>query len=60
MAKRKKKRQRSPNHAQKTTNTTKNLGELGYARGVSSFCSTSNTRRVTLVKNRWQVIRKNI
>lgn len=53
-------KQRSPNHAQKTTNPTKKLGELGYARGVSSSCSTSNIRRVTLVKNRWQVIRKKI
>ena len=59
MAKRKKKRQtKIPNHAEKTTNPTKKLGELGYARGVSSSCSTSNTRRVTLVKNRWPSVTK--
>ena len=51
MAKRKKKRQtKIPNHAEKTTNPTKKLGELGYARGVSSSCSTSNTVVLLLLK----------
>ena len=65
IAKRKITKGRTNNDLQKLTYKTKDRvtrtplktrGELGCSERVSSFCSTSGTRRVNLVTNMWQVM----